>query len=150
MGRGRVKYAIYRDTIESLMRHPEVYEYVRRIRIPLVYSFSLSRVHHVFNALCRDGIPQVGSLYLYDDSDPDGFIVNDSGVYMRELQDSSSTATVRLPSDDEYVEPAIRSSWFDTGVTITRATECGDFEQSLSARLSSVMNKVYVVASKAV
>ena len=54
MSRGRVKYIIYRDTIKSLMRHPEVYEYVRRTRIPLVYSFSLSRVHHVFNALCRD------------------------------------------------------------------------------------------------
>lgn len=83
MGRGRVKYAIYRATVKSLMRHSEVYECVQKARIPLVYSFSLSRLHHVFNDLCRNGVPQVGSLYLYDDPDPNGFIVNDSSLHER-------------------------------------------------------------------
>ena len=95
----------------------------------------------------QDGIPQVGYAYLYDHADYGGYIFNDSGAYMKLSDKSPDVAIVKLPPDDEYREPALRSSWFKRGVNILRASECVGQGSMLSLRLASAVSNIYVISS---
>ena len=150
LNKGRLKYLLYRRTAEELMDLQGVFAYVKEYKIPMVYSFSVSRVHGLFDIFSQRGVPQVGSLYLYDDADADGYILNDSGVYMRVLDTPGNVAVVRFPPDHEYEEPAVDSSWFHSEVALVQATQCVEFGQEVSGRLLSALKGLYVVQSRAI
>jgi len=49
--KGRTRVAAYRGTIEELISHPEVLDYIRTWSVPMVYSFSLSMTYLVFRRI---------------------------------------------------------------------------------------------------
>ena len=102
--RSRIKYLVYKNTLEDLLSRDKVFSFLRDKSIPLCYSFSLSHTYEQFRDLASRGLPQVGCCYLYDRADADGVLFDDSSVSMRLSTNDSSRGVVTNPGHKSVIE----------------------------------------------
>jgi len=148
MNQGRVKYAIYKDTISSLVEKQHVMQYILNNCIPLTYCFSLSYTHQVFLAMASKGATQVGCVYLYDLVGADGYLFNDSYSYMCLDGSNRSMGKVKVYPDEEYTEPAITSQDLGKSTLVMSMLDCVPNLRLSPDRLRPILSSMYIVRSE--
>lgn len=147
MNQGKVKYAMYKGTISSLMENQQIMHYVLANGVPMTYCFSMSYVHREFKNYCSMGLVQIGCGFIYDSVGDDGYVFNDSMNYIRLDPEDKKCGIVRVYPDEEYKEHALTSRDLGERTRVTSILSCLPDSIVLPDRIRSVVSSMCVAVS---
>lgn len=139
------KYLAYRSSFESLMAKPEVSEFVRRHRTPVVYCFSLSHVMNQFVQLSSRAIPQVACGFVYDGHDPDGYVFNLPGAKMRVVDARRRVGEYLFGSDPWASEPMLTVKSIGSGTRVMYVDEMELPDFAIPVRMLQISQRLVMV-----
>lgn len=144
---GSLRYGVIKATLAEILAQEHCIKILRGSTRYCIASFSISYIKKDIRRLAISGLDIIGCGYFYDDTNDEGFLINESGVVMkREMNNESS---VKWGSDKVYKEQAICKSDFEDVFHIRSATELIPvFTSDNRGLLNTVSSNVYIISTK--
>lgn len=139
-------YCHYIGRIEDLIATDGVFNLIKRRRVPIAYSFSLSHVYKMFNKLSMFGVKQIGCCYTYDSIDKNGVLVDIGGISMKQTNNEVAISTVKFGYDDAYEENIVTKKDIEYDLCIQCSDIINDFN-SYSTPTRYVCKNIHVFNS---
>ena len=141
------KYLAYKSTFESLIAKPEVSQFIRAQRVPVVYCFSLSYAIGQFMQLLSWAVPQVGCSFVYDGHDSEGWVFNLPGARMRATDVKRRVGQYSFGSDPWVSEPMLLTRSFMDRARVLEVEQMELPDIVIPARMQQMVHHLVMVSS---
>lgn len=144
---GNLRYGIVQATLSEMLTQEHSFKMLRACTRCCIASFSISHVTDELSELSYRGIDVVGCGYLYDNTDNQGYLINQSGVVMK--RETETESSVKWGSDKMYMERSIFKHNFEGPFIVKNASEIVPvFKSENTGLLSSVSSSLYIISTR--